>query len=60
MPPLNVLIGANASGKSNLVSAIGLLKAAPDDLREAVRTGGGVREWICKTERRRCDRAARL
>ena len=41
--PLNVLIGANAAGKSNLISAIGLLKAAPDDLSEAIRRGGGVR-----------------
>ena len=30
--PLNVLIGPNASGKSNLVEAIGLLAAAPRDL----------------------------
>ena len=30
--PLNVLIGANASGKSNLISAMSLLKAAPGDL----------------------------
>jgi AAA15 family ATPase/GTPase len=29
---LNVVIGANASGKSNLIDAIGLLRAAPLDL----------------------------
>src|ERR1700688_2858416 len=46
--PLNVLIGPNAAGKSNLISAIGLLKAAPDDLSEAIRRGGGVREWVSK------------
>lgn len=40
---LNVLIGANASGKSNLVEAIGLLQAAPVDLYSAVRDQGGVR-----------------
>jgi predicted ATPase len=45
---LNVLIGPNASGKSNLIAAIGLLKAAPENLEAAVQRGGGVREWIHK------------
>src|ERR1035441_5642914 len=45
---LNVLIGPNASGKSNLVAAIGLLKAAPENLEAAVQRGGGVRQWIHK------------
>jgi predicted ATPase len=40
---LNVLIGANASGKSNLIEAIGLLQAAPVDLSAAIRRLGGVR-----------------
>src|SRR5580693_4427015 len=40
---LNVLIGANAVGKSNLVEAIGLLHAAPTDLSTAIRRLGGVR-----------------
>src|SRR5580692_9324803 len=40
---LNVLIGANASGKSNLIEAIGLLQAAPIDLNAAIRRLGGVR-----------------
>ncbi len=40
---LNVLIGANASGKSNLIEAIGLLQAAPVDLSTAIRRLGGVR-----------------
>ena len=39
---LNVLIGANASGKSNLIEAIGLLQAAPVDLSTAVLRLGGV------------------
>jgi predicted ATPase len=30
--PLNVLIGANGSGKSNLLEAIALLRAAPGNL----------------------------
>ena len=40
---LNVLIGPNAVGKSNLVEAIGLLQAAPVDLNTAVLRLGGVR-----------------
>jgi predicted ATPase len=39
---LNVLIGANASGKSNLIEAIGLLQATPVDLSAAIRRLGGV------------------
>lgn len=48
MRPLNVLIGPNASGKSNLLEAIGLLEAAPHDLAGAVRRGGGAPEWLWK------------
>ena len=44
--PLNVLIGANGSGKSNFVEAIGLLQAAPTDLAARVRGGRGVADWI--------------
>lgn len=40
---LNVLIGANASGKSNLIEAIGLLQAVPVDLSTAILRLGGVR-----------------
>jgi len=50
--PLNVLIGANASGKSNLISAIGLLNAAPGDLLGAMMWGGGVRQWISQRQPR--------
>jgi predicted ATPase len=46
---LNVLIGPNASGKSNLLAAIGLLKAAPENLEAAVQRGGGLRQWICRS-----------
>ena len=45
---LNVLIGPNGSGKSNLLEIIRLLQAAPHDLSDPVRTGGGVTEWIWK------------
>jgi predicted ATPase len=46
--PLNVLIGPNASGKSNLIEALGLLQAAPVDLLAPIRAGGGVSEWLWK------------
>jgi len=46
--PLNVLIGPNASGKSNLIEAVGLLRSAPRDLTMAVRQGGGIDEWLWK------------
>ncbi len=49
--PLNVVIGPNASGKSNLIEAISLLKAAPVDLTAPVREGGGVSEWLWKGAR---------
>ncbi|MCC7491413.1 MAG: AAA family ATPase [Fimbriimonadaceae bacterium] len=46
---LNVLIGVNGVGKSNLVDLLGLVCAAPGDLPDPVRTlGGGISEWIWK------------
>ncbi len=48
LEPLNVLIGANASGKSNLIQALRLLQAAPNDFAKPIRDGGGVDEWIWK------------
>jgi predicted ATPase len=48
LEPLNVLIGPNASGKSNLIEAISLLAAAPRDLAKPLREGGGVTEWLWK------------
>jgi predicted ATPase len=48
LEPLNVLIGPNASGKSNLIEAISLLAAAPRDLLKPLRQGGGTAEWIWK------------
>lgn len=48
LEPLNVLIGPNASGKSNLIEALTVLAAAPRDLLEPFRKGGGVEEWIWK------------
>lgn len=45
---LNVIIGANGSGKSNLIEAIDLLRSAPDRLVLPVQEGGGVRDWLWK------------
>ena len=46
--PLNVLIGPNASGKSNLVDVLGLVRSMPTDLQEPMRRGGGVEGWLWK------------
>ena len=48
LEPLNVFIGPNASGKSNLIEALSLLVAAPFDLQVPIREGGGVRDWLWK------------
>lgn len=48
LEPLNVLIGPNASGKSNLIAALSLLAAAPWDIQAPIREGGGVCEWLWK------------
>ena len=44
--PLNVLIGANGSGKSNFIDAIGLLQAMPTNLAARVGGGRGVADWV--------------
>ena len=46
--PLNVLVGPNACGKSNLLAAISLLRAAPGELWRPLSEGGGTTEWIWK------------
>ena len=43
---LNVLIGANGSGKSNLIEAIAFLRAAPTGFQKVTGQGGGVDKWI--------------
>ena len=50
---LNVIIGANGSGKSNFLDAIDLMRAAPcesdcSNTRAIIRNGGGAGEWIWK------------
>jgi len=48
LEPLNVLIGTNASGKSNVIEALGLLQATPADLTRPIREGGGISDWLWK------------
>ena len=50
MRPLNVLVGANASGKSNLIEIMALLQALPRDLAGFFRRSGGVSDWFWKGE----------
>lgn len=45
---LNVIIGANGSGKSNLLEGIALMQSAPGRLSAPIREGGGVRDWLWK------------
>lgn len=49
---LNVLIGANGSGKSNLIEAISLFESAPREMASTVRDGGGIGDWLWKGEKR--------
>ena len=58
LTPLNVLIGPNASGKSNFIEAIELLHATPTKFAAAIQDGGGVHEWLWKGDRR--ERAATI
>ena len=48
--PLNILIGPNASGKSNLIETLALLRAAPDDLAAFFPRNGSIGSWIWKGE----------
>lgn len=46
---LNVIVGPNASGKSNFIEMISLLRQTPkEDLYEPIRKGGGISEWLWK------------
>ena len=46
LQPLNVLIGANGSGKSNLIDVIALLQAVPGDLPAFFRRNGPINDWV--------------
>ena len=50
LEPLNIIIGQNASGKSNLVDVIKLLRSLPQDrgLVNLFSKSGGIYEWIWK------------
>lgn len=48
LQPLNILIGPNASGKSNFIEVFRLLRALPDNPAQVIRDGGGVVEWLWK------------
>ncbi|MEI7920440.1 MAG: AAA family ATPase [Planctomycetota bacterium] len=39
---LNLFIGPNGCGKSNLIEAISLMRSTSKDLRDIIRRGGGV------------------
>jgi predicted ATPase len=43
---LNVLIGPNAVGKSNLIEAVSLLQSAPTSIANQILRGGGIRQWL--------------
>lgn len=45
---LNILIGTNASGKTNLIEAIDFLHHAPTDLLKPISGGGGIFDWLWK------------
>jgi predicted ATPase len=50
LQPLNIIIGQNASGKSNLVDVIKLLRSLPQNkgLATFISKNGGITEWIWK------------
>jgi predicted ATPase len=49
LQPLNIIIGQNASGKSNLVDVIKLLKSLPSNgLFNFISDTGGIGEWLWK------------
>ena len=48
-----MLIGPNASGKSNLIEALSILAAAPRDLQVPIREGGGIGDWLWKGSKQR-------
>ena len=50
LEPLNIIIGQNASGKSNLVDVIKLLRSVSKEngLADFISRNGGIAEWIWK------------
>ena len=48
LEPLNVLIGPNGVGKSNVIETFELLHSMPTNFADAIRDGGGAGEWLWK------------
>jgi len=48
LQPLNVLIGPNASGKSNFIEVLRLMSYLPRDIGKPISDGGGIAEWLWK------------
>jgi predicted ATPase len=46
LQPLNIFIGANASGKSNLIDCIGLIRALPGSASNYINDRGGTDSWV--------------
>jgi predicted ATPase len=55
LKPLNIVIGANASGKSNLIDCIGLLGALPRDPSSYISERGGAGNWVWRGVKRSDD-----
>src|SRR5260370_30494959 len=53
--PLSILIGANASGKSNLIACIRLLQSLPNSLNRFINQRGGTEAWIWRGPKRTDD-----
>ncbi|MDA8519470.1 AAA family ATPase [Acidovorax sp. NCPPB 4044] len=60
LSPLNILIGPNGSGKSNFLEAISLLQATPGRITEPIRDGGGIQDWLHKSEGKAARQDARI
>ena len=54
LEPLNVIIGSNGAGKSNLLEAIELIKSAPKDLIAPIRDGGACVTGYGKVPQNQC------
>ncbi len=55
LEPLNVLIGANGSGKSNFVEGVRLIAATPFGLNEAMKTGVAEPLWVWQGGQGPCE-----
>ncbi|EAK0979881.1 chromosome segregation protein SMC [Campylobacter lari] len=57
---LNVIIGANGSGKSNFIEVISLLQTAPTHLASVVRDRGGIATWLHNNGKNKDSRVASI